>query len=406
MKKIISVILALLLIVSLTACGAEKTEPEPSPAPAPEKTDDAAPAEEPSAQPDTPEDDSIPAGSIQTTGWYKDAMENAQSREPYHIAYITCSLVDVIHSSMDSAFEQWSRKINVNYSNYDANGDNDAFLNAIDTLAVQGADGFLFDADITISGRVREIVDELGIPWMAALSPFLDENNEHYSAPSVVSDSWGHGASQVKWLFENYKSYWGEDVKPEEIGFIFCDFSINAEIHLRAQGAIETYKALNPDLYDSNFFYLDIIGPFGPGNMQGAFDDVSTTITANTNEYSHWMVATCSDEFGVGAARGITSLGLDDKCLVISCFGDTLMKEWDNGYDGAWVATVTTSPLLLAEPMICGLVALLDGRATYDNLWCDSVPEGETYGLITMPADIITKDNVSSYISNIDDYIK
>ena len=54
MKKALCVILALLLLIPLFACG-RKTDPDPSPATVPASTDAPALTETPTAKPETPE---------------------------------------------------------------------------------------------------------------------------------------------------------------------------------------------------------------------------------------------------------------------------------------------------------------------------------------------------------------
>ncbi|MDR2486395.1 MAG: hypothetical protein LBD12_00375, partial [Clostridiales Family XIII bacterium] len=85
--------------------------------------------------------------------------------------------------------------------------------------------------------------------------------------------------------------------------------------------------------------------------------------------------------------------------------GGSVIDEWESGYQGAWKSLITVPLVELAEPMLCGLLAVLDGRATKETLWQDSVPEGQTYGVIEFPPETFTYANRGEYWTSVDDWI-
>ena len=237
------------------------------------------------------------------------------------------------------------------------------------------------------------------------MSPFMDDAQEFYVAPSVVLDSYDCGQNQVDWMFGNYQSELGiGETDAANIGYLFLDWSPHPEIHLRTTGATNRYTELHPDLADSNWLAIDVL-PGGPDNFEGAFDLVSAHLSTNGDQFDYWFIGSSTDEFAIGATRAVEQLGMEDRCMISAIMGGSVIDTWMTGYNGAWKSLITVPLVELAEPMLCGLLAILDGRATYESLWQDSVPAGQAYGVIDFPPKIFTYDNREEYWQSVDAWI-
>ena len=60
--------------------------------------------------------------------------------------------------------------------------------------------------------------------------------------------------------------------------------------------------------------------------------------------------------------------------------------------------------MIYCEGIICGLIALIDGRATPETLWAEHIPEGEKYAEIDIPSVFIEHDNYTEYMEWVDAY--
>jgi ABC-type sugar transport system substrate-binding protein len=393
MKRKVVILLVLAMAFALAACSGGGDR---------EADGDAQAAEESAAA----EEGGTGGGAdAATTGWYPDALAAAADRDAYTIAYISIAMTDQLHSSLNLALKDWCDKLNCEYVSYDAKADYDAFLSAVETYASQGVDGLIIDVDVSAQSSVRDICESYGVTWFPAMSPFMDDNNEVYVAPAAILDSYVCGQTQVDWMFENYQSELGvAEIDPSKIGYIFLDWSPHPEIHLRFEGASARYLELYPDLFETNWFTVDVL-PGGPENSEGAFDLISALLSTNGNKFDCWFIGSATDEFAIGAARAVEQLGLEDKCILSAIMGGSVIEEWNAGERGAWKSLVTVPLVVVSEPMIGGLLAVIDGRATYETLWQDSVPAGQTYGVIEFPPEIFTYDNKDEYYNTVDEWI-
>jgi hypothetical protein len=81
------------------------------------------------------------------------------------------------------------------------------------------------------------------------------------------------------------------------------------------------------------------------------------------------------------------------------------MQDWENGYEGCWVSGVYYAQAIFAEPLVCGLIAILDGRATPETLWGPYIKPGETYPVYPVDTRILTKTTYQAYLDEIADYL-
>ncbi|MDR2355299.1 MAG: substrate-binding domain-containing protein [Clostridiales Family XIII bacterium] len=391
MKRTIAILSVLAMLFMLAACTGDKTTQE---------QEGASVSEDESANGAAGDADAV------TTGWYPDALAAAESRDTYTIVYISIAMTDQLHSSLNLALKEWCSKLNCEYVSYDAKADYDAFLSAVETYASQGVDGLIIDVDVSAQSSVRDICASYDVQWFPAMSPFMDDNNEVYVAPAAILDSYECGQKQVDWMFDSYGTELGvSEVDPSKIGYIFLDWSPHPEIHLRFEGASARYAERYPDLFETNWFTIDVL-PGGPENSEGAFDLVSAHLSTNGNKFDYWFIGSATDEFAIGATRAVEQLGLEDKCIISAIMGGSVIEEWKAGEKSAWKSLVTVPLVVVSEPMICGLLSILDGRATYETLWQDSVPAGQTYGVIEFPPEIFTYENKDLYYATVDEWIK
>jgi hypothetical protein len=247
--------------------------------------------------------------------------------------------------------------------------------------------------------RVNDICSELDLNWITALNPCVDENG-HMLWPGVTLDAYDMGQTLTQWLSENYSKYWGE-IDTSKLGFITIYASDMPDLRNRGIGAQEKFASVSSTSQLSNFT-VDIAG-LGIAPDIG-YDKVAALMSAHP-EVEHWFITSCMETLAQGAARAAESLTKGDCTLVANIDAATLMSEWDGGYTGScWVMSLFTSPIYQTEPMVCGLVAMIDGRAEPENLWPDWIADGERYANLVLTPEVVTIDNYKQCLADAEAY--
>jgi ABC-type sugar transport system substrate-binding protein len=399
MRKVTAIVLAVMMVLTLFACGTSGSGASPAPGSTAPAATSAAPASpSPSAQPSAAPSASPSPSEKSAVGMYSDKVDWF-ARKPYKIIYMSISLQDPLHGTLNKAFEDWSKLLNVEYSSFDGNSDYGNFMVQVETYATRDYDGFIFDIDQQGQSRIMDLCTEYKLNWMPALTAFTDTDNR-LTHPAVLLRSYDTGKAQAKWLFENYKTYLA-NVDPKDVGVMTVEWSGQPDIHARSVGAADWYKEQYPDLFKTNYFNVDLLN--AGFTADAAYSNVSAKLSGNA-DIKYWVIAGSNDDFAAGAARAVESL-IPNKAIVCSVMGDLVIKDWATGYKGALVCCVTTSLAVFAEPVICGLIAMLDGRTTPETLWSDSVPQGEKYGVVNLGIGLYTADNYKDYKGTVAEYV-
>ena len=396
MKKVISVLIALLLVFTLFACNKETepaTSPEESSAAPSEQAGEPAESTEPeeSQAPET-EEAVDPSETENEIGFFY-ALD-PDSRDTYEIVFAYPRPMTLMQN-ITNVLEELGPKLNYNITASTGDNDIDVYIQNLEILATQGTDGFINVIDPTSSVRIVEVLDELGIPYIGMLNTVKDEDG-HALVPCIALDGYATGEEQIQWLYDNYQSYWG-DIDTSKIGLIDITWSANTEFEDRYTGALDKFNELFPDNSDK-IFTAD--GVTGSMDTDTGFNMTSPIFTANS-DVEYWFVASCLEMYAQGAARAAESLGNEDNVLITCVGSDVLSAEWDNGYEGCWVACVAVSDYQYTVPGICGLISMIDGLSTQESLWTSKRAEGEAYTIYNINAQMVTKDTYQDYFDRI-----
>ncbi|NLA86205.1 MAG: hypothetical protein GX847_02765 [Clostridiales bacterium] len=383
MKKAMAILLACLMAFTLFACNENKAPVETAPPPA----DDAPAAMTPDSMPDTP--GSPPASGNVEIGTY-DPDRDYFDREPYSVMYISYqagSFGELIEMNLQG----WASVLNIKFDRLDAQTMDD-FYSTMEICANEGYDGFVLDADPTLGAKTLELAEELGIKaWLGATSVIRDDDDTMLW-PGVTMDSYWAGQEQMRWAFDNYDNYYDNEVDMSKLGVIFCTYSVIPNLQLVEDGASEWVETNAVPLgFDmGNYFIADATGM--GFDAPTAYDLVSAIMSTNSH-VENWIVGTCMEPYGVGASRAAEELGKEGSAIVVSQDGTTVFAQWDTGYDGCWVAALTSPLQYFTEPIMCGVLALIEGEATPETLWPDHVQPGNKYANRIVLSTMLTKEN-------------
>jgi DNA-binding LacI/PurR family transcriptional regulator len=329
MKKTAALLLALLLAFSLFACGEKQTADAPSSpsgsAPSAEPSPDTGAQASAEPSPDTgAQASTVPEGSG-TVGYITDDVDYF-ARDPYKLVYLYGIPVP-ISANVFTVLERLGEKMNFSIVSFCADGDMSKYIEYVETYIDMGIDGFLFSPQQDVMPRTDDLCSEAGVPYINMMTTFADEDG-HTLKPVVSFDGYQAGANIVDWLVNNYTDYFG-DVDLADIGFMTINFSVATEFNVRTHGAQDRYKALHPELADK-VFDVDVIDM--GFSVDAGFDKAAATMSANS-DIKYWFVFGVAEDFAVGAARAVESLGKQDEVLVVSTGNDFCFPLWESEED-------------------------------------------------------------------------
>ncbi|HHT17185.1 MAG TPA: substrate-binding domain-containing protein [Papillibacter sp.] len=370
MKKFLALFLAILMILSVVACGGSNTGG---------KDNDGKQSPQPGGE--------TPKGNAEwpaVPGFFDPTYDYTQQKK-FKVGYLVTA-TNFLYDEFDKAFDDWAKRMNINYTGMwaPAAGSAEEYLSGIQTFADQGYDGLLMDGDSNLYPRVAEICQEVDIDWIPCMGQAREYGTMYMLgntlipgrllAPHVGFDDNNFGVQMIdkldEWREENYP-----DVPLDKVGVIVISFSLSFQLNERYLGAKRRWLELHPELgtYNpdptvnpANFYYADA----SSGSMdQTTAQNLATQIMSNPKGVEVWLVAGAFDDFAMGAANAAENLGLTDKTCAVTIGGSNLALQWDSGIQNAWRYALFTAQSIYAEPIIAGLWSMMAGQAAAEELW-------------------------------------
>ena len=394
MRKVLSVLLALLLVAALFACNkpaVSETSAEPSTPASAEPSTPVEPSAVPTAEDSAPPEMTGVTQNADEVGFFSSGVD-PNSRDTYEIVHMYPFTL-LLYELMTECFEHYAEPLNCHITPSTTEADYDKFIQNIEVFASQGnTDGFIVVIDADTSVRIKEVLDESGIPYVAWCNSVRDESGSEI-IPCVGLDQYAAAQTTVQWLFDNYATYWG-DIDPSKIALLNANASSNVDLNDRAVGAEDKFNELIPN--NAGVFEIDMVNDF---SQDTTYNKAAATFSANP-DIEYWFSTNTVEMYSQGVARAVEQLQVEDKVLITDVGSDILCSEWDSGYDGSWASCLAISNYLYAAPTICAVVALIDGTATWDTLWADSRAPGDLYTFYGADSTMITKDTYKDYFNS------
>ena len=284
--------------------------------------------------------------------------------------------------------------LNFKVSEYCANSDIDAMIQTIELYADQGVDGIIIVIDASANLRIKQVLDETGVPYVGILNTVRNANGKHI-VPVIGHNNKAIVAEIGQWLFDNYKRYWG-DIDTSKIGLLTFDFSPNVDFHERHVGSIEIFEKLIPK--NAGIFPAD--GVTGGLNEETGYNLASAIFTANP-QIEYWFVISCLELYAQGATRAAEMMGIDKKVLISAVDVVVLSAAWEKGYDGCWVSALGNDPIQFAAPAACAVVAMINGTITPETLWEHLRGPGDERTFLQVSHTMLTIDNYKAYFAQV-----
>ena len=387
MKRFFAILLVLVMVFALAACGNDAT-PAASEAPAASST----PAESPAA-PAAPAESSAPPASPAPPSTTASAVvpeapeinvDDPFARDPYHIVYynhIPSNVAMQCYEALVQIGEVW----NFTVENQTANADSDFYITNLETILLMEPDGLIIDVTSELAARVSEICRSYDTPVIDVYNNAVDANGVAV-IPCVIVDQFANGRTQMQFLIDNYKTFWG-DIDTSEIAFLNVDWSQNQDIADRGIGAKELWDEVFPGQL---FLYGDT--GYDTISSDTGFSVANSILSANP-DVAYWFITVNLEDTALGVARAVEALDIEDKCLITASGAAILPSEWDAGYEGSWIANFSVPPFFYAGTAAMGMLEIIDGKATMDTLWPEYLRPGDQCARYVAVADMMTRDN-------------
>ena len=393
MKRVIAVLLFLILMISLLSCNKST--------PTPENTAGNTTQNSP-AQSSQPEAGGSPTGSTENGNEYGSDQTLASGfglfRQDFDYSSMPKFRVVGMFNQMNSMFEEmnyyfeeWAKKTNCDYSVFDASGDSDAFLNAVETFAGQGVNGVIINPDAAIMPRLVEVLDENDMNYMSGFSAAIDNDNK-FKHPFVGTDNYAIGHTLSSWLAEYAETIDGFNLSDARI--VWVDWSTSNEVHLRGIGVWYGWDEHFGNSEDA-FIYIDAVSE-GQQSEEAGYNLMSATIVSNP-DVKYWLVATTVEPIAFGVVRALEDYNLADTSAIANNGADSKIKEWDVGVQTCYRASNAIPQATRTNAYWNALYAFMAGWATPESIWPDCTSDGETFAYVVLEPNMVNADTYKNF---------
>ena len=425
MKKIIALLLALVMVFALVACGGGSSDTKPADDSG--KKDEAKPADDSGKSDTTPVNPNADV-EVDTSKPYPHANEDGTpnldkiahfdyeydySQNPkFKTTYVASSSYFLYQAAAD-AIEAWCPSFNLEWMGFKFNQDGDAnsYMTVLQQVLDDGAQILIVDPDATIYPTVVKMIEQYpDAEYMPMMSPATDGDE---SAPTpngyMVHPFVGFNSTEVghvlidriwQWLQDNYP-----DADPKEVGCITFDFSTSPQLHVRTVGAEERWKQIAGESVD-NFWIADCVSA---GISYEGAKSVFPGEVAKHTEIKYWLICGILDDWALAAADTLEEAGLTDTSVCVTFGGTGFIQQWDEGISNAARYALFTAQTLYDEPILGACYAFKMGWCTPETIWpgwvdpADSGKNGE-YSKVMLPTEWLTEDDYIHYLKWTDMY--
>lgn len=344
MKKLLAIILALAMLLTLAACSKEP------------KTDDTK----------TSDDGKILIGAI-----YRDLTQTWFEKEA-------------------AAAKATADELGIDILIGDGQEDPAVLIDVLDSFITQGIQGLVINTcDQGLSQTILDKCAAAGIPVCAVDVPLIDDDGNHI-APAVILDSYLCGQQTVEWLLD-YVDDNGGMQDTATTGLLILAMETVTSCIPRADGQYDRFVEKCPDFPTDHIFRID----YGAGSTETGYDAAAATITAHP-EIKTWYVVAANDEGAVGAARYLEEIGLDEAAVCVGIDGYLASDEFKKD----------ASPVKASAYLDSGTVAKVSVTAVYENIvngteiFGEYKENGESFGTYPFGSVIVTKDNYTEIMGD------
>lgn len=299
MKKLTALLLALVMVLSLAACGAKETTPETKAPEAAAPVETKAPVEEAPAAPT----------SLNIYGIYK-------SESPYFVNEAAS-----IEKALNDKGAEYGIEVTWHFLNCD--GDAEKYMTQIDTAIADNADAIVTCIpDQTMSEAVVAKCEAAGVLIVACDDPLKDGDNNKL-APWFGIDAYNIGYAAGEWMAD----YATENnmTEDETVGVLYMTMNTTSSCVPRTEGEKQAMADKLSGAFDNRTYEVDYVT-----TMEDAYNGASAMIAGHP-EIKSWLVMVASEQGALVVASAIENAGLADTSCVVTLGCDETTGHWEEG---------------------------------------------------------------------------
>jgi hypothetical protein len=173
----------------------------------------------------------------------------------------------------------------------------------------------------------------------------------------------------MNWMLDNYKNYWGQDVDlaTANVAYGFVTVSTVPDLVMRTNTAIDVLKERMGE--DLPIFVADCVAT--AVSESGAYDALAPVLAAHP-EYEYWFIFSICPTSPTAPPVPWKQAGKDDKAFMTCAARPSSLRLWRRPAMTVLGRRLRPEQISVRASMLTGLIALRDGRATYESLWADT----------------------------------
>ena len=392
-KKVITMITCFAMVSTLAACGGGASSSSLS-------TDDGAPSAASSSASEASEASKASASSFSVSASSVTSastlVSDTNGDDDIVIALLMKSMASEWNQNIEDSLKKLGEEKGFEVLTFDADGDSATQMDQLNDAINQGVDGiFMHIADEGIAEAAAEAAADAGVPMIGESLPIKDGDG-NWLDPCVVLNAAGCGTVAADWVADNWESTSVDLSNPSSVGVVLVTNSLTENAVLRHEGAMDELEVKFPDIPESNY-YIAYISASSSEYTEGGYNETSAVLTAHQDMKS-WIVIGVMDDYALGACRAIEENGNADNTILVSMGGEQAIPEWEGGTTSPWYATVYYTAMDFAESVVDGLLSVITGACTLEEVFSDNIDEGQTYGTKTISGTAITYENYKDYV--------
>lgn len=322
--------------------------------------------------------------------------EGTEKKKDVTIALMMKSLSSEWNQNIEESLIELGDEFGYKVLTFDADADAATQLDQLNDAINQGVDAiFMHVADEGVAEAASELAQEAGIPMIGESLP-LKDGDGNWLNPCVVLNAAGCGTVAADWVADNWKSTGVDLSNPADVGVILITNSLTENAVLRHKGAMEEMKVKFPEIPEENYYIADISAS-SADYIEGGYAETGAVLASAPNMKS-WVVIGVQDDYAVGGCRAIEEAGIVDDTILVSLGGEQAIPEWDGGTTKPWYACVYYTAMDFTRPVVEGLMSVVNGESTLEEIYSDNIAEGQKYGTKTISGYAITYENYKEYI--------
>jgi len=315
----------------------------------------------------------------------EDGSAPASTAGEYKVAFICKFLTSVWFAPKSQAMQERADELGIIYLPVDANNNEDTFMQGLQNVINQGANGvILTPVNTAMLPATVDICKEAGVAYMTTDDGGVDSDGNR--VPHLGLDDYQLGKDSAEAMVKAARER-GFFENPSTVKVVMIDVPAVESFHNRLVGGYDVVRAAAPEIPDANYIWLDTIDGL-LDNVIGKFSSQFQALAAGTER---WIILGGDEGAPIGTFTVFEENGVDINNVILSSIVGSDMVD-------SFMKNETTGRAIFFSGILPGPsgVALIDVMA---DLFFNGVPIPEFTGY---PRNVI---DINNYYENFAQYL-